>query len=75
MFVVTPNNMYAYAFSYSANVTQRNCDAYYAGDGKTYLISASLSDVKGQNSVINIFYYDDIDLTLVTTLTNNSFNT
>ena len=67
---------YTFATSVSAtNVTQRNLDAYYASDGNTYLISASRSDVKGQNSIINIYKYDNAKITLSTTLTNTSFNT
>lgn len=67
---------YTFATAVDAtNVTKRNCDAYYASDGNIYLISASRSDVKGENSIINIYKYDNTKLTLSTTLTNTSFNT
>jgi len=58
----------------AANITEKNCQAYYS-DGDTYIISASRSDVKGENSIMNIYKFENNMLSPAQSLTNNTFNT
>ena len=69
--------MFIYTFDTSvdaSNVTERNCQIYYSSDGDTYIISASRSYMKGENSIMHIYKYENAKLTLAASLTNNSFN-